>query len=321
MPRTLFSLLLLFTVAAAARGEEKTCLVRTIQQALNRDSLSSALKKWPEKAKHSTLKYAQEVKETKGLRIFVKSRDTNRILSPYAKLTEFLSNPIATSFNRPRMLTAPSSALGWYLLISYPTDVLNRRAEERNFAQAQGIAQKNDVPGAVYIFSLMMSGYLPRGEGTQKILKHAKILTDWFTNGQGPLPRVADLVKSQLILPSETESLDALMREAYAQAQKEAPGKNEPFSETLQSILTQKLESTLPFREKSQTSRDLIATAFWPEVKRDKLSDIELARRMFFAPPGNPLANIANLLGSRKISIGESLILAENQIENPKVSK
>jgi hypothetical protein len=270
-----------------------------------------------------TKKYFQEVKDSPYYsRLIWKERDQTASRNIFSNPSGWIFNPIATARNSSRELTMPASSLAMMAVFDKPTDYLKNKAEAKNWENAEKVSE--NLPGGSFALEYAKLGYADAKDMSKAVLTQERILGEWAKDTtEKNLPRVSEMIENKILTKDEATKFNELCRQAFAEATSSTDAKVSK-GEVLEKTLWDKITTNATFKDKPQQNLEIMMTAFWPVVKIEKHSDIELTRAIsqeknesVSKTQERSLTSIRSLLSTEAIDLPTAHFLAAKTLDAP----
>jgi hypothetical protein len=270
-----------------------------------------------------TKKYLREVKESPYYsRVIWKEHDQTVSRNPFKNPSGWAFNPIATLRNSSKEFTLPASTLTMVAAFDMPSEYLKSKVNDQNWEKANKVA--TTLPGGGFALEYAKQGIIGVADISKAILAQDRELEVWAkTTSSKNLPRVSDMIKNKILTEAEAKEFNELCRQAFAEATS-STDPNISKTAVLEQKLWDKITNTPTFKNKPQQDLEVMMTAFWPQVKIDKHTDIELTRMLtqkdnanISAVQGKSLANIRSMVASDGIDLPTAHFLTAKTLDVP----
>lgn len=270
-------------------------------------------------------KYWREVKDSWGGRLVIRPRELSKggegVLNT---INNFMMNPIATTFNRPRQLTIPASMAGYFAIVETPLTLLEKHEENSLIAHAEKKLETFPPPGHELLADLEKAGLLSKLEKSKLILAAWPGLEKWNKDPAKRTERLAEFVKLGDITEAQATAVDKVMRNLF---RTHFDDRSKEGWAKLGNEFSKALREMPELQNLKAEDRTLLTTAFFPLVKlqtkdagfvaetlgEKDTSDLELMRtlnRSSAEDPNPALALTVALLDKNQISYSDALALA-----------
>ena len=320
--RILPALLLLGLLASIETVAEPLC---PLLYGKIKDKSSALLVKSMDWAKQ----YGTEVKENPFRLVIRPHKKPEKTLPLPYKIVNFLGNPIATTFNRPRQVTIPVSIAAW-TAADYGLDKLNKTLEEKNFAATEKQLANFPIPGGAYAQELQKSGLISKADFTSLLKDHLRDLYEWANSPSKFTSRLDEMISLGVLSRAQAAKVDHHMRHAYNQCVQAA---NHDCWRKIDRTLRAMLQQDPSLSELRAEDTAILGTAFFPKISvrnvhagfiekstgLKKRSDIHLVLALNAAPENaaDPVGATALLLDQKKISYRDALAMTAQALDNP----
>lgn len=240
------------------------------------------VKRIPGSVKNYAKNYVADVKRTKGKRLFVKPRNQNQSRNPFKNPLGYLNNPIATIRNSSWQVTTPVSILGYSLLVDLPLEHVTQKAHAKNMNNVQ--SSKANLIGGEYVWEMMESGVISSEEVPKIFDAHDEDFDQWLNSKLTYLPRLDELAKVLKISDTNKVAINKMARDLYlkelnallATGTEVTDEMKVSFHEGIRQKFAEQLGAMTSLNISDPQMIELLSTAYYPVVKIEKLSDVEL---------------------------------------------